>query len=191
LNGDRAALDLADVPDVPCITLAAAPNPLADRDDRYPSSINIDAAARAKLYQLLHQHLADTFDLFGQIQQAHWNAMGRDFYQFHKLFDRLAKDLAEHTNVIAKRITALGGVAKGTVRTAAADSRLPELPLDLGDGQCTVGLLEERYVQLAQTMRNAIDEAISLSDADTAHLFTRASRDLDQARWFLEAHLRA
>lgn len=77
------------------------------------------------------------------------------------------------------------------MRTAAADSRLPELPLALGDGKCTVGLLEERYARLAQATRKAIDEAIRLGDADTSNLFTCASLDLDQARWFLEAHLRA
>jgi starvation-inducible DNA-binding protein len=181
LNGDMPAMNLVVVPD----------NPIMDRHDRYPTSINIDAAVRSKLRKLLNQHLADTFDLFSQTKQAHWNATGMHFHQFHKLFDRLAKDLEDHANVMAKRITALGGIAKGTARTAASDSRLPELPLDLGDGKCTVGLLEERYAQLAQTTRKAIDEAIRLGDADTSNLFTRAARDLDQARWFLEAHLRA
>ena len=40
-------------------------------------------------------------------------------------------------SIIAQPIGTLGGVAKGTVRTAAADSRLPELPLDVGNGKCT------------------------------------------------------
>jgi starvation-inducible DNA-binding protein len=190
LNSDMAAMHLAAVPSALCIVLTAAPNPIADRDDQYSTSIHIDAAVHSELRKLLNQHLADTLDLLSQTKQAHWNAAGMHFHQFHKLFDRLAKDLEDHANVIARRITALGGVAKGTVRTAASDSRLPELPLDLGDGKCTVGLLEERYAQLAQTTRKAIDEAIKLGDADTSNLFTRASLDLDQALWFLEAHLR-
>jgi starvation-inducible DNA-binding protein len=191
LNDDMAAMDLAVVAGSPCIASAAAPDPVADRDDRYPESIDIDAAVRSEVRELLNQHLADALDLLSQTMQAHLNATATHFHQFHKLFDRLATDLENHANGIAKRITALGGVAQGTVRTAAADSRLAELPLDLGDGKCTVGLLEERYAQLAQTTRTAIDEAIRLGDADTANLFTRAARDLDQARWFLEAHLRA
>ena len=189
LNGDTTAMDLAVLPGAFCIMLAAAPDPIPDRYYQYPTSIHIDTAVPSKLRKLLNQHLADTFDLFSQTKQAHWNAEGMHFYQFHKLFDRLAKDLEDHAKVIAKRITALGGVAKGTV--AATDSRLPGLPLNLGDGKCTVRLLEERYTQLVQTTRKAIGEAISLGDADTAHLFTRVSRDLDQALWFLEAHLRS
>jgi starvation-inducible DNA-binding protein len=191
LNSDMAAMHLAVVPSVLGIVLPAAPNPIADRDDQYSTGIHIDAAVRSQLRKLLDQHLADTLDLLSQTKQAHWNATGMYFHQFHKLFDRLAKDLDDHANFIAKRITALGGVAKATVRTAAADSRLPELPLDLGDGKCTVGLLEARYAQLAQTTREAIDEVLRLGDADTSNLLTRTSLDLDQARWFLEAHLRA
>lgn len=191
LNCDMASMHLAVVPSVLRMVLPAAPNPIADRDEQYPASIHIDAAVRSRLRKLLDQHLADTLDLLSQTKQAHWNATGMYFYQFHKLFDRVAKDLDDHANAIAKRITALGGIAKATVRTAAADSRLPELPLDLGDGKCTVALLEARYAQLAQTTRKAIDEAIRLGDADTSNLFTSASVDLDRARWFLEAHLRA
>jgi starvation-inducible DNA-binding protein len=190
LNGDIAVVDLAVVPDAPCITLADALDLIPNRDE-YSISIHIDTGARSQLRKLLDEHLADTLDLLSQTKQAHWNATGMHFHQFHKLFDRLAKDLDDRANVIAKRITALGGVAKATVRTAAAGSRLPELPLELGDGKCTVELLEARYAQLAQTTREAIGEATSLRDADTAKLFTRAARDLDQARWFLEAHLRA
>jgi starvation-inducible DNA-binding protein len=157
-NSDMAAMHSAAVPSAHYIMLAAAPNPIPDRDDRYPTSIHIEAAARSELRELLNQHLVDTLDLFSQTQQAHWNATGRYFHQFHKLFDRLAEELEDHAGIIAQRIATLGGVARGTVRTAAADSRLPELPLDLGDGGCTVRLLEERYAQLGQTTRKAIDE---------------------------------
>ena len=158
---------------------------------RYKTSIDIDAGTLAKLGTLLNQQLADAFDLFGQTKQAHWNVKGMHFYQLHLLFDTLAEELEGHTDTIAERITTLGGVAKGTVRMAAAASRLPEMPLDLVDGKTTVKLLAERYAILAQSTRKAIDEADKQGDVDTSDLFTSVSRDLDKALWFLEAHLQA
>ena len=49
--------------------------------------------------------------------------------------------------------------------------------------------LIERYGTVANTLRRNIDEADEAGDADTADIFTAASRDLDKALWFLEAHV--
>jgi len=157
----------------------------------HKTSIDIEASARAALGTLLNQQLADAFDLFSQTKQAHWNVKGMHFHQLHLLFDTLAEELEGHTDTIAERVTTLGGVAKGTVRMAATASRLPEMPLDLGDGKTTVKLLVERYAILARSVRKAIHEADKLGDAGTSDLFTSVSRDLDKALWFLEAHLQA
>lgn len=146
---------------------------------------------RAALGRLLNRLLADTVDLYSQTRQVHWNAKSAHFYQFHHLFDRLAGDLAKHTDTIARRLRTLGIVANGTTRRCAVDSRLPELPLELGDGQCTVALLVERYALLARTTREAITEADEFGDAETSNLLADVACDLDQALWFLEVHLRA
>ncbi len=144
---------------------------------------------REKVIALLNQQLADMFDLFSQTKQAHWNVKGAQFFPLHELFDKLAAELDGFIDMVAERITALGGVATGTVRMAAAASRLPEYPADVFDSQATVQALVERYASLAATTRAAIETADKLGDMDTADLFTEVSRALDKALWFLEAHL--
>ena len=42
-----------------------------------------------------------------------------------------------------------------------------------------------------QEVRNTIEEANALDDADTADLFTEVSRGLDKWLWFVEAHSQA
>jgi starvation-inducible DNA-binding protein len=113
------------------------------------------------------------------------------FYQLHLLFDSLAESLEEHIDTIAERATALGGVAMGTARMAAAASRLPEYPLDAIEGRQHVEALTARFANLAKSARASIESAASFGDADTADLFTQMSRDLDKHLWFLEAHLQA
>ncbi len=49
----------------------------------FKTRINLPADRREKLIALLNQQLADTFDLFGQTKQAHWNVKGPQFYQLH------------------------------------------------------------------------------------------------------------
>ena len=152
---------------------------------------NLDAESREKIVTLLNQHLADTFDLYSQTKQAHWNVKGPHFFALHELFDKLAAQLVDDVDTIAERATALGGTARGTARQSAAASRLPEYPPDATTGMQHVEALAVRYAALAATCRSAIDAASQLGDADTADLFTEISRGLDKSLWFLESHLQA
>ena len=150
--------------------------------------IDIKPRLRDNMIGLLNQQLADTLDLYTQVKQAHWNVKGPHFIMLHELFDKLAEQLEEPVDDIAERITALGGVARGTARDAAARSRLKELGREFYDHKL-VGELADRYAALAATTRAAIESAAKEGDADTSDLFTGISRELDKALWFLESHL--
>lgn len=152
------------------------------------TSIDLDSETREQLVTLLNQQLADTFDLYSQTKQAHWNVKGSSFFSLHELFDKLAGDLLGHVDTVAERVTTLGGTASGTARMAGAASRLPEYP-EVTDGRASVEALVERYAQLAASTRTAIESSDGLGDANTADLLTGVSRDLDKSLWFLEAHL--
>ena len=163
--------------------------PKAEAGTSFPTRNDLPADARAKLISLLNQQLADTFDLMSQTKFAHWNVKGPNFIALHKLFDRLAGKLAEHVDTIAERATALGGVAMGTARQAAAMSHTPEFPTGTFKGQEVVAALADRYAAVGRSTREAIDRADELHDQDTMDLLVDVSRDLDQSLYFLEAHL--
>jgi starvation-inducible DNA-binding protein len=157
----------------------------------FETAIDLPELTRAAMIELLNQELADTADLYSQVKQSHWNVKGRHFYPLHLLFDELAEHLEEHADAIAERATALGGLALGTVRMAAASSQLPELPDDINDGLDYVRALVERYGAHGASVRSGIDKATEADDADTADLLTEISRQLDKDLWFLQAHLQA
>jgi starvation-inducible DNA-binding protein len=161
----------------------------ADTGTTFPTRNDSAPENRAKILSLLNQHLADTFDLMSQTKFAHWNVKGPNFYQLHLLFDSLAEKVEEHVDEIAERVTALGGVAMGTARQAAASSRVPEFPAGVHKGMDVVAALADRFAAVGKTFRAAIDQADELGDKDTADLFTQVSRDLDQSLYFLESHL--
>ena len=149
---------------------------------------SLSAKTRTQVAAILNQSLADLSDLYSQTKQAHWNVRGRLFYSLHKLFDDLADTVEEHLDDIAERVTALGGVAQGTIRQTAASSRLPEFPSEQKDELAFATALRDRYAFAANETRKAIDVTARLGDADAADLLTGISRDLDKALWMLEAH---
>ena len=155
----------------------------------YPTRIDLSLGVRQQVVSILNQTLAASLDLKTQVKQAHWNVKGMNFYQLHLLFDEMSGELEEFVDTVAERIATLGGTAMGTARIAAAQSILPEYPLDIVEGSEYVTALAERYALYASHARSGIDRTNDLGDADTADLYTEISRAIDKRLWFLEAQL--
>lgn len=155
----------------------------------FDTRIDIDQEKRTELIEVLNLQLADTFDLFSIMKQAHWNVKGPQFIALHELFDEIAAGLLGYVDMIAERATALGGMAMGTVRMSAEASRLDPYPPDVVDSMGTVALVADRMAQVAASTRSAADRAEKIHDMDTNDLLIEVSRDLDKWLWFVEAHL--
>ena len=157
----------------------------------YTSRIDITPAVREQVIVLLQTRLVDAVDLFTQVKQAHWNVKGPSFIALHELFDKVAEIVEEHSDLIAERITALGGRADATARVAAAQSSLAEYPLDIVSDMQHVAAVADRLAAFGKAVRADIDRAAVLNDAGSSDLLTRISRDLDKHLWLVEAHLQA
>jgi starvation-inducible DNA-binding protein len=155
----------------------------------FETRIDIPEEARAQLVDILNDRLADSFDLYSQLKQAHWNVKGSDFIQLHALYDDIAESVLGFVDEIAERATALGGLALGTARMAASASSLDEYPLDAIEGEETVVVVADRLAAFGAAVRSAIDTSAELEDQDTADLFTEVSRAIDKHLWFVEAHI--
>ncbi len=152
---------------------------------------DISNETREKVIENLNARLADVIDLKTQAKQAHWNVKGHHFIGLHELFDKVAIAAEAHTDLIAERITALGGTALGTARVVAQKSTLSEYPLEIFEGEAHVDALSSAMSEFGKKVREGIDETDELGDADTADLYTEISRELDKLLWFVEAHIQA
>ncbi len=155
----------------------------------FETRIDLTMHTRQEMITLLNAQLADTFDMFSLMKQAHWNVKGSQFIALHKLFDEIAEGLLKYVDALAERATALGGIALGTVRMAAGNSRLDPYPPDVFDSLGTVRVMAERLAQLAASTREAADQAEDLHDMASNDLLLEISHAVDKWLWFLEAHL--
>ena len=155
----------------------------------HPTRIDIPLEIRTYVITLLLQTLACTVDLRSQVKQASWNLKGTDVFPLQALCITLAAELEGYTDLVAARITALGGVARGTARIAAGQSTLPEYPDDLTVGDAHVLALAERFAQYATVVRASIAQAADVEDANTANLYTDISRGIEKHLGGLDAYL--
>jgi starvation-inducible DNA-binding protein len=150
---------------------------------------DLPANVRTKAIELLNARLADAIDLGTQTKHAHWNVKGPNFIALHELFDKIAESVEDHIDLVAERVTALGGTARGTLAAASRTTSLKPYPEDIVDGMTHVEALSNVLADFGKKARVAIDDAAKFGDADTSDLFTQISRDTDKNLWFLEAHL--
>src|SRR2546430_1962065 len=160
-----------------------------DNQGLYPVRIDIPPEIRLYVIQLLNQTLACTIDLRSHVKQACWNVKGHDFVPLHALFATMATELDAYTDLVAERLVVLGGVARGTVRTAATHSTLPEYSGTIMDGDAHVRALAERFAPYATAVRADIAHATEVEGAGSAAIYTDISRGVDKRLGVLEAYL--
>jgi len=148
----------------------------------------LDAAKHGKSIVLLGTALVQALDLERHAKQAHWNVRGPNFRTLHELFDEIAQQAEDASDLLAERLVALGGTADGRASTVAGRSTLPDYPLDASAGPAHVEALSRSIAAFGALARDAIDQSAEWGDADTADVFTEVSRDLDKTLWLVEAH---
>jgi starvation-inducible DNA-binding protein len=155
----------------------------------YKTKNDIPEKTRALVIELLNARLADSVDLMHQAKQAHWNVKGPSFIALHKLFDEIVDSAEEYMDLIAERVVQLGGVAEGTIQTAARRTTLQPYPAEVSAKGDHLEALSSALSAYGKSARRGIDQSDELGDKDTADVFTEISRGIDKYLWFVEAHL--
>lgn len=147
--------------------------------------------ARKEAISTINHTVAELFDLFGRIKQAHWNVRGTAFIGLHKLLDEFSATIMEHIDVAAERATALGGVVEGSLRESVRHSSLKkkEEPTSISGMADWINELADVHAVVGGNIRKAIKKISDLDDFGTADLLTDILRDLDKQLWLLEAHI--
>ncbi len=139
----------------------------------------------------LNNTVADLFDLFARIKQAHWNVRGTTFIGLHKLLDEFAERTLKHIDLAAERATALGGIVEGTLRESVKHSHLrkKEEPASISGMSDWIHTLADVHAEAGERVRKAIKKLTDAEDFGTADLLTDVLRTLDLQLWLLEAHI--
>ncbi len=155
----------------------------------HKTKISIPEKKRIELIKMLNKSLASTSDLSIQMKHAHWNIKGKEFIALHKLFDEIAEEVENQVDVIAERVTSLGGTALGTVQEIVKNTNLRTFPIDIFDLEKIITHLSHNFAILGELARDHMDASEKLDDMATNDVYIDLARMLDKNLWFLEAHL--
>lgn len=91
-------------------------------------NIGLSEKQRQGAVQLLSVLLADEYVLYTKTRDYHWNVVGPQFHDLHKLFEEQYQVLNVVVDDMAERIRALGKPTIGTLAEFAQFTRLKEHP---------------------------------------------------------------
>ncbi len=152
------------------------------------SSINIgiEEEQRIKTAEGLKALLADSYTLYLQTHNFHWNVTGPHFRELHLMFEEQYTELAVAVDDIAERIRTLGVIAPGTYKAFAELSSIKEVD-DIPNSQAMLDILTSGHEQIVQTARQVLKLSQSCDDESTTSLVSDRMRLHEKTAWMLRS----
>lgn len=145
--------------------------------------------ASKELGENMQAVLVDLLELAGQGKQAHWNVVGRNFRDTHRILDEIIEAAREFSDTVAERMRALHAVPDGRSDIVAATTTLPEYPHGEIDTSETVDLITVRLESSVGTIRG-VHDAVDDEDPTSADILHTIIEKLEQFAWMVSAENR-
>ena len=148
--------------------------------------IGIAPGDREKIAEGLKHLLADSYTLYLQTHNFHWNVTGPQFRELHLMFEEHYTELAIAVDEIAERIRTLDVAAPGTYKAFAALSSIEEVE-GVPAAQDMIARLTRGHEQIVKTCREALALAQTADDESSAALVSDRMRVHEKTAWMLRA----
>ncbi len=148
--------------------------------------IGIPHTERKAIADGLSRLLADSYTLYLQTHNFHWNVTGPQFRELHLMFEEQYNELALAVDEVAERIRTLGEVAPGTYKAYASLSSIREVDGVPPAGEM-VEFLTRGHEQVVRTCREVLKVAQGADDESTASLVSDRMRIHEKTAWMLRS----
>jgi len=143
---------------------------------------------RVAIGEGLSRLLADTYTLYLQTHNFHWNVTGPMFPALHLMFETQYTELALAVDLIAERIRALGLPAPATYTDYARLSSIKETA-GAPSADEMIRLLVAGQEAVVRTARAVLPAATNALDEATTDLLTQRMQSHEKTAWMLRSML--
>lgn len=149
-------------------------------------NIGINEQDRIQVAEGLKHLLADSYTLYLQTHNFHWNVTGPQFRELHLMFEEHYTELATAVDEIAERIRTLDVAAPGTYKSFAELSSVKEVE-GVPPARDMIDILSRGHEQIVQTCRDALKAAHDADDESTIALISDRMRIHEKTAWMLRS----
>lgn len=148
--------------------------------------IGIKETDRIKIAEGLKHLLADSYTLYLQTHNFHWNVTGPQFRDLHLMFEEQYTELALAVDEVAERIRTLDVPAPGTYKEFVKLSSIKEVE-GVPEGRDMVDILTQGHEKVVKVCRKVLKLAQDADDESTASLASDRMRVHEKTAWMLRA----
>lgn len=149
-------------------------------------NIGLSQKDREAVAQQLQQLLADSYTLYLQTHNFHWNVTGPMFNQLHLMFEGHYTELALAVDEIAERIRSLDIAVPASYKAFSKLSSIEEVD-GVPKALEMVSILTLGHEQVVRTCRAALAVAQDANDESSAALISDRMRVHEKTAWMLRA----
>lgn len=149
-------------------------------------NIGINEKDRLVIAEGLKCLLADSYTLYLQTHNFHWNVTGPQFRELHLMFEEHYTELAVAVDDIAERIRTLDVAAPGTYKEFAKLSSIQEVDGVPASNEM-VNILLSGHETVVKTCRKVLVTAQQADDESSASLVSDRMRIHEKTTWMLRA----
>ncbi len=150
--------------------------------------IGIETADRIEIAEGLKKLLADSYTLYLQTHNFHWNVTGPQFRELHLMFEEHYTELAVAVDDIAERIRTLGVAAPATYRSFVELSSIKEVD-GVPPANEMLTILLQGHEAVVKTCRRVLKLSQQADDESTSALVGDRMRVHEKTAWMLRATL--
>ena len=151
--------------------------------------IGISAADRERVADGLSHLLADTYSLYLQTHNFHWNVEGPMFNTLHLMFETQYNELWQAVDVIAERIRSLGFHAPGTYGELTRLTSIEEVA-GVPEAMDMVSYLVKGHEAVTRTARTAFQVSDKAGDESSSDMLTQRLQIHEKTAWMLRSLLK-
>ena len=152
--------------------------------------IGISEINLQKSINLLAVVLSDEMTLYIKTRKFHWNVAGESFMELHKLFESQYIELEDVIDLVAERISKLGGKTIGTMNEFTLLTRIIEHPNKYPVQRTMISELLSNHQTIIIELRKDINLCADENhDAGTADMLTGILQQHEAIAWILRRYL--
>jgi len=152
-------------------------------------ALRIEADRAEQVIDALNADLAASYVLYHQLKKHHWNVEGAEFLELHLFLEEAYESVEEHSDALAERAQAIGGVPIAGPENLAEHSYVDFEGEDVYDVRTSFANDMEAFGDIVEHFRDHIELTNSLGDYASEEVLRAAITDYEDYAHHLEHYL--